>query len=244
MPEDTSSATQGPSQETVSSISSTHVLSDAPSSASRGRGKRKAKEPQWSLEFHSPPQTMEVQRGRIPFQILAELLHIDEEARAPTAAGHLGVSLKTMPGFDIRIYNESDIAFLYQPVILEGPKVTYLIGWGNEEMVRRRESWAKTLGDMHLFTCPDKVRDPGWHYIGLHSLTFARLDNVWSKLQKEDKQKLQAQLKERNPGLDTGGFRRDVREGRLVQCCLQLESKGKAESLDFLSEYGLLGSEG
>ena len=39
--------------------------------------------------------------------------------------------------------------------------------------------------------------------------------------------------------MDRSQFRRDVREGKLIQCCIQLESKGKAESLEYLRTYGL-----
>ena len=35
-------------------------------------------------------------------------------------------------------------------------------------------------------------------------------------------------------------FRNDIREGRRVQACLRLESKGLMESEDFAKEYGLM----
>lgn len=56
----------------------------------------------------------------------------------------------------------------------------------------------------------------------------------------QDKQRLLAELSERNPDMDTAKFRKDVKEGRIQQHCLELESLGRAESLDFMREYGLL----
>lgn len=56
----------------------------------------------------------------------------------------------------------------------------------------------------------------------------------------QDKQRLLAELSERNTDMDTAKFRKDVKEGRIQQYCLELESLGRAESLDFMREYGLL----
>ena len=45
--------------------------------------------------------------------------------------------------------------------------------------------------------------------------------------------------------MDLGQFKRDVRSGNLVQCCIQIESRNrKMESLDFLRKYGLLDGDG
>ena len=41
--------------------------------------------------------------------------------------------------------------------------------------------------------------------------------------------------------MDVRQFKKDVKEGKLLQCCIQIESEGKkAESHEFLRQQGLL----
>ncbi|KAI0368047.1 hypothetical protein BV20DRAFT_969620 [Pilatotrama ljubarskyi] len=221
------------SQESISSVSSIHTSSDTPSSASRAW---KTKVQDWYLEFSNRPATVEVQHGPIPFDVLCEQLALDDEAQFQVG------NLESMPGYETRIYVDSTVAFVFRPVILEGPTATYLIGWGSPKMAQTLENWSKTIGDLNVFMWPI-MQDSGWFYVGLNSLTFVKIESVWPMLHKADKQRLLEELTERNPGMDTARFRKDVREGRLVQCCLQLESQGMVESHDFLRDYGLLGGE-
>ncbi|KAI0356472.1 hypothetical protein OH77DRAFT_1423415 [Trametes cingulata] len=222
-----------PSQESISSVSSIQTSSDTPSSASRA-GNIKVQD--WYLEFSNRPATVEVQHGPIPFDVLCEQLALDDDTQFEVA------NLEAIPGYGTRVYAAGTLAFVFRPVILEGPEATYLIGWGTPKMAQNLEGWSKTLGDLNVFMWPIK-KNSGWYYVGLHSLTFVKIDSVWPMLHKADKLQLLEELSERNPGMDTARFRKDVREGRLEQCCLQLESQGIAESHDFLRDYGLLGGE-
>ena len=57
----------------------------------------------------------------------------------------------------------------------------------------------------------------------------------------QDKDALVNELRDRNPTMNVSQFKRDVRDGRLVQCCIELESHGDtADSQEFLYDYGLL----
>ena len=56
----------------------------------------------------------------------------------------------------------------------------------------------------------------------------------------QDKRQLLDYLRKRNPDMNSVQFRNDIREGRRVQACLRLESKGLMESEDFAKEYGLM----
>ncbi|EIW61490.1 uncharacterized protein TRAVEDRAFT_56789 [Trametes versicolor FP-101664 SS1] len=187
----------------------------------------------WYLEFDKLPATVEMRHGPIPFEVLSQQLGFDGEIEMEIE------SLETTPGYDTRMFTGADVAFAFRPYVLEGPDSTCLIGWGSAEMVKRLEASTKTLGDMNLFIWPMK-QDAGWFYVGLHSFTFVEIGPMWSKLRKTDKQRLLAELSERNPDMDTAKFRKDVKEGRIQQYCLELESLGRAESLDFMREYGLL----
>lgn len=61
----------------------------------------------------------------------------------------------------------------------------------------------------------------------------------------QDKERLYAELRERNPDMSIGDFKKDVKAGKLVQCCIRLDSDGKkVESHDFLRQYGLLDTDG
>ena len=49
------------------------------------------------------------------------------------------------------------------------------------------------------------------------------------------------ELQGRNSDMDVSRFKRDVKDGKLLQICIQLESSGdRADSLDFLRTYSLL----
>ena len=98
----------------------------------------------------------------------------------------------------------------------------------------------------------------------MHTVTYAPIESIWSKVGKEvsvcsctgrwyvnfrgimqDKQKLLAEFRERNPDMDVAAFKRDVRNGALVQCCIRIVGGDrKADSLEFLREYGLLDGDG
>ena len=110
-----------------------------------------------------------------------------------------------MVGFDTRIYSaESNYVFVYRPVILEGPTGTYLIGWGDRDMVGNVKAWAKAAGECHMFFYPtievsscrqhilnaiNSIRqfqqNAGWYYLGLHSFSYASVELVWHKLSKD-----------------------------------------------------------
>ena len=62
--------------------------------------------------------------------------------------------MEFMTGYDIRVCEEADLAFLYRPVILEGPSETYLIGWGNKHMARGLKDWTQGGKDLHMFFFP------------------------------------------------------------------------------------------
>ncbi|KAI9001350.1 hypothetical protein BD414DRAFT_431783 [Trametes punicea] len=222
-----------PSHETMwSGSASSQSTWDTPSSASRALAKEKRL---WYLEFMKPPSTAELQHGPIPFDFLAEQLELEEDVQFAI------INLEAMPGYDTRIHAESLVAFAYEPIILEGPgpMTTYFIGWTRPDEVPLVEYWTKRSGDLHLFIWP-VGETVGWRYIGLHSLSFVEMESKWPMLQAADKHRLLTHLRDRNPGMDSAEFRRDVREGRLAQVCIQLESKGRVESHDFLREYGLL----
>ena len=59
------------------------------------------------------------------------------------------------PGYDTLIHIDADLAFVYRPVILEGPLTTYLIGWGDANMARKTRDWLNGIrGDLNLFFYP------------------------------------------------------------------------------------------
>ena len=54
----------------------------------------------------------------------------------------------------MRIFADADVAFVYSPVILEGPSGTYLIGWGDKSAARNVRGWAKGGKNLHMFFFP------------------------------------------------------------------------------------------
>ena len=63
-------------------------------------------------------------------------------------------SLEYGPGYNVRIFADADVAFVYSPVILEGPSGTYLIGWGDKSAARNVRGWAKGGKNLHMFFFP------------------------------------------------------------------------------------------
>ncbi|KAH9894428.1 hypothetical protein C8Q73DRAFT_695533 [Cubamyces lactineus] len=147
--------------------------------------------------------------------------------------------LERMRGYETRIHAESDCAFVYQPFILEGPGATYFVEWSTPDRPERLAKWTRGLGDLHLFVWPYKPNG-GWYYVGLHSLVYAEMESRWPILDRSNKRQLLDNLRSRNPDMNPVQFRNDIREGRKVQVCLRLESKGLMESEDFAKESGLL----
>ncbi|RDX53676.1 hypothetical protein OH76DRAFT_1398789 [Lentinus brumalis] len=213
---------------------STSSVADSPKNRKTGK-----KRLHWYLEFEKCPATS-VSHGPIPFALLADRLVLDDDMIRSIW------SLEFESGYDIRVHAEADTAFVYRPVILESLSATYLIGWGDAAMVRKVQEWSNGIGEVNLFSYPAKEdSESGWFYLGKHKLTYTPVKSIWSKLPEEDTEKLLAELKDRNPDMDASRFRRDVMEGKLVQCCIQLENVGnKVESLEFLKEYGLLPGDG
>ena len=75
----------------------------------------------------------------------------DSNAIWAAAAG----SLDYAPGYDTRIHIDADLAFVYRPVILEGPLTTYLVGWCDANMARKTRDWLNGIrGDLNLFFYP------------------------------------------------------------------------------------------
>ena len=46
------------------------------------------------------------------------------------------------------------MVFLYRPVVLEGPSHSYLIGWGDESMVRNVQAWTQDSPALNIFCFP------------------------------------------------------------------------------------------
>ncbi|KAI0751523.1 hypothetical protein C8Q80DRAFT_1157771 [Daedaleopsis nitida] len=210
------------------------VSTDMPSSS--GKASASKNRLSWYLEFAKPPATAETSQGPYPFDLLANKLVLGDDAFEQIA------TLEFESGYNTRIYPEADVVFVYQPIILEAPSDTYLIGWCESvNELRNVERWVKDSEELNVFCFP-MIQDAGWYYLGIQSLSYAPLESVWGKLTKEDKENLLIELRKRNPDMDVSKFRKDVRTGKLRQCCIQLESRGKkAESLDFLRTYELCG---
>ncbi|KAI1786651.1 hypothetical protein LXA43DRAFT_1098951 [Ganoderma leucocontextum] len=194
---------------------------------------------QWYLEFANRPSTAEVLHGPIPFDVIAEQLVLDDDAVIEIG------NLEFQNGYDSRIHSaDGGFVFVYRPVVLDGTSGTYLIGWGEMSMVHNVKSWMGDGKEMHMFCYPAK-ENSGWFYLGLHRFSYTAIDSVWHKLGKEEKEHLYSELQERNPDMSVGEFKKDVKAGKLVQCCIRLESDGKkVESHDFLRQYGLLDADG
>ncbi|KAH9850014.1 hypothetical protein C2E23DRAFT_870239 [Lenzites betulinus] len=195
----------------------------------------KAKASPWYIQFDDAPATVVVNHGAIPFDILSRQLELDDENEIDIA------SLESTAGYDTRIWSRNDAAFIFRPIVLEGPSGTFLIGWGKPGLAKQIKQLMQHLGDLNLFIWPTK-ENAGWFYVGKHSLTVTEVDPMWPRLDKTDKRRILAELGDRNGGgFNSSQFREDVKRGQLEQCCIRMESKGREESHDFLRDYGLLG---
>ena len=189
--------------------------------------------------------------------------------------------MRSEEGYQMRIYSAGDVAFLFKPIILQGPSGTYLIGWADKQYAQGLEMWAQEAKDLHMFffpatekvisrqdSCPSLellLTIPPGVWLALHGAAHrqfcancvnlgetrcggkfpcARFLHELILMAAQDKQHLLEELQERNPTMDVAAFKRDVRNGQLVQCCIQIESKHRREeSLEFMRDYGLVGGD-
>ncbi|GBE80013.1 hypothetical protein SCP_0212150 [Sparassis crispa] len=206
----------------------------------------------WYLEYFKPPATAELSVGGWLYEQLAEHLQLDNKT---TICNTRYVNVENLPTTKIEkahshhkwwqdacmhIHIHNDIAFLFNPIVLEGPSTTYLISWGTRKINRKVEKYiSRDRAEnpaFHLLVLP--AEKEAWWYLGMHSFTIAQVLPVWSILNSQDKDELTLELKKRWDQAP-GGQRiaTMLEQGDLQQCTIELRSEGLADhSLAFLHD--------
>ncbi|OCH86876.1 hypothetical protein OBBRIDRAFT_193495 [Obba rivulosa] len=179
----------------------------------------------WYLEYSAPPATAMTMLGGFSLESLMEHLSLDDEIMRCIG------SLQTMQGTDMRLHVELNMVFIHDPIILESPDKTYLIGWApretNRDTVAYLTNGTSRAVALHVFSFrPDM---DGWCYFGLHIVTPVQLDLEWSwnNLGKKDAHMLAGELKKRwNSDISPSEITSMLQSGQLEQCCFELSSTG------------------
>ncbi|OCH92159.1 hypothetical protein OBBRIDRAFT_751832 [Obba rivulosa] len=203
------------------------------------QGGRGSAVPAWYLEYSSPPATALVLLGRFTLDYVEGHLALDKKTTSDIE------SLQKAPGLGLRVLVDLNVAFIFDPVILEGPDKSYLIDWAtpeeNLDTTKYLTGGTSKPAARHIFSFQSE-RD-GWYYLGLHILTPVQLDSVWDwhKLSKKGVRTLAAELQKRWAS-DTR--RSDIaamlEKGDIEQCCFELSSTGLEEKTRaFIADTGL-----
>lgn len=104
----------------------------------------------------------------------------------------------------MRIHIHVDMAFVYNPLVLEGPSSSYLISWGNDTTNRNVERYIthgrSNSPPFHMFILPiakvcvsllavhnsrKAYQQNAWWYVGMHTWTPTDVQSVWRMLNKK-----------------------------------------------------------
>lgn len=191
----------------------------------------------WRIHYSGPPLSTAIACGPMSWADLAKKLRLGDEKIT---------SLQTLAKIEehgLRIQIMDELAFVYDPIVLEGLSTSCLIDWGQKSRNLAAVKYV-TKGNhvFHTFFFP--VKKNAWYYFGAMTWTPVKQRSMWSTLGTKSKTKLAAKLKDR-----CGGRLRKKEIGLLVeegesleQICFEISGDStKAASRSFAS--GTLGFE-
>jgi hypothetical protein len=142
----------------------------------------------------------------------------------------------------LRLQRKDEIAFVYDPIILEGPLATYLIEWGPKRIndKARRYVTSGTV-DLAYHTLLFPVKTSGWFYVGRMNWTPVNMSSIWPTLSARSKAALVSKLRRRCGGkVEKEEIVRMMEEETLHQLCFELTagSSSHEASRAFAMEMG------
>ncbi|GLB33994.1 hypothetical protein LshimejAT787_0108780 [Lyophyllum shimeji] len=188
---------------------------------------------EWSIHYSSPPGSSVLLLGPVDSSRL-----LQHRIIAKATVDQLA-SLGSRSDSCLRLHTSRDLAFLYDPFLLEGRsgdgKKTYILDWGVEEANRSLEAYLRgNQTVLHTFIFPAEKKQ--WFYVGAHTWKLAKLPPLWPSLGTKSRRKVVHKLVERSHGeYDEETIQTALERGDLRQLCIEISSVGHWEKSENLA---------
>ncbi|KIM91101.1 hypothetical protein PILCRDRAFT_164183 [Piloderma croceum F 1598] len=207
-----------------------------------GTSSTSSEQAQWKLHYSRPPLSSVITCGPMSWTDLARRLSLDDEMIASLRRLASGDEY----GLPLQIIDK--LAFVYDPIILEGPSATYIIDWGRENRnmrdVRNVTHGRMGYPEFHTFFYP--VKKDAWYYFGhMTWVPVGKLWSLWPTLKPMSRAKLTSKLRDRSGGkMSREEITRLIEDDCLEQNCFEIsgnDSRAVTASCSFASKMGFSG---
>ncbi|KAF8076594.1 hypothetical protein FPV67DRAFT_423263 [Lyophyllum atratum] len=179
----------------------------------------------WSIHYSHPPGSCTTSFGPVGYSRMLQHALIVQGKVA--ALKHLETTSDVAP----RMHFIGDLAFMYDPIFLEGrsgeTKKSCILDWGTEEITRSLERFVRgNRQPLHTFLFPTDKKH--WFYVGAHTWKVTDFAPVWPSLGR--KRKIVERLVQRShQEFDEATITTAFDVGDLRQLCVEISSNGHLE---------------
>ncbi|RDB22746.1 hypothetical protein Hypma_009985 [Hypsizygus marmoreus] len=187
-----------------------------------------------NIHYSSPPRSSSMTFGPVSYRRLLDYSIVQNQTLAALE------DLESRTELGLRLYASNDLAFVHDPIFLEGNATTYILDWGSEKFNANLEKYISSVKHhLHVFTFPVKMNK--WYYVGAHTWKVVKLDwLVWPTLRKKSRKNVAEKLSERShQALSVQEITELLDKGELRQFCVEISSHGhRAKSETFGERMG------